>query len=46
MAETKNLTTEEAQEKCFEALDKEKTTMITLEREDDGIKWTITILPD
>jgi hypothetical protein len=46
MAQTKNLSTEDAQKKCFEAIDKETTTMITLEREDDGIKWTITVLPD
>jgi hypothetical protein len=46
MAQTKNLSTEDAQEKCFEALDKETTTKITLEREDDNIKWTITVVPD
>jgi hypothetical protein len=45
MAEKKDLSTEDAQKECFDALDKETTTKITLVRQDDNIEWTITVVP-
>jgi hypothetical protein len=43
MAESKpNLSTEEAQTEAFAALDKDTTTKVTIERQDDG-KWTVKV---
>ncbi|MEA2823196.1 MAG: hypothetical protein QOJ86_5200 [Bradyrhizobium sp.] len=39
-----NLSAEDAQKEAFAALDKDTTTKVTLEKQDDG-KWTVTVLP-
>jgi hypothetical protein len=43
-APKKNLSTEEAKAEAFAALDKDTTTKVTIDRQDDG-KWTVTVLP-
>jgi hypothetical protein len=44
MAAKKDLSADEAQKEAFAALDKDTTTKVTLEKQDDG-KWTVTVLP-
>ena len=39
-----NLSAADAQKEAFAALDKDTTTKVTLEKQDDG-KWTVTVLP-
>jgi hypothetical protein len=40
----KDLSADDAQKEAFAALDKDTTTKVTIERQDDG-KWTVTVQP-
>jgi hypothetical protein len=46
MAKKTDLSIEDAQKEFVAAIDKATTVKITLERQADNVKWTITVLPD
>jgi hypothetical protein len=44
-APTKDLSADDALKEASAALDKDATTKVTIEKQQDGQKWTVTVLP-